>query len=497
MVTRLPTEREDPIIASKGFEKSGTGKPPATGVGLRGWPVVAVMPVLIGALWLWLAARHGVSGSLVGGLPGMLLLGTGLSNLLWTQDGRVFQFMALGAGLGTLLSLPAGLIFGPASLVLLAGSAVSFLAVGYLAIGQQPMPPGVPAPKVSPKLAFNAARDEAAMCGIVLTTSPIAIGRNAIRIRREIDAARTLFDRRGWLRKPTSYHRTPPPIENPKVQEERYKGWGFEHLTFESGYEPWPQEPGRERWMGYEANRTAHAYVLRHPGPPRPWLVCVHGIRMGSPRGGFGLFRPDHLHDDLGLNLLLPILPLHGPRRVGPVSGDRILAGDAMDSLHAGAQAMWDIRRMMTWLRESQDAPAIGVLGESLGGYAAALLSSLDNKVDCVVVCNPAVAPSSLFWSNALALTTHYLTAAGVNPETMAEVLRPVSPLALEPLVPKERRAVFAGVADRVVTAAEASALWHHWNTPRIAWFQGTHRGFLSSPQGRALLAETLRSAGM
>jgi esterase/lipase len=218
---------------------------------------------------------------------------------------------------------------------------------------------------------------------------------------------------------------------------------------------------------------------------------------MGSPKGGFRLFGPDHLHHELGLNLLLPILPIHGPRRVGLVSGDRILSGDGMDSLHAGAQAVWDIRRMIQHLKDSEASPRIGILGESLGGYVAALLASLDDNLDCVAVCNPAVDPSRLFWSNALSITSHQLRKNGVTEEKMSETLRPVSPLALAPLVPKANRAIFAGVADRVVTAAEANILWHHWDEPRIEWFQGTHRGFLSTPQGRTLLAETLANAGI
>ena len=96
---------------------------------------------------------------------------------------------------------------------------------------------------------------------------------------------------------------------------------------------------------------------------------------MGSPRPDLALFQPGYLHHELGLNLLFPILPIHGPRRVGPVSGDRILSGDVMDTVHAGAQAMWDIRRLHFWLRESEDAPAGGVIGRSLGGYVVALLS--------------------------------------------------------------------------------------------------------------------------
>ena len=105
--------------------------------------------------------------------------------------------------------------------------------------------------------------------------------------------------------------------------------------------------------------------------------------------------------------------------------------------------------------------------------------------------------PSHLFWRNALSLSTRYLKTAGVREEKMKALLRVVSPLALAPLVSRERRAIFAGVADRVVPPIEASSLWRHWEEPRIAWYQGTHHAFLRAPEGRDLLVDTLRAAGV
>jgi predicted esterase YcpF (UPF0227 family) len=462
------------------------------------WPVVAVLPVVVGALWLWWDVRSGPPGVLVGGLPGTLLLATGLSNLLWAGDARIFHFMSLGAISGVALSFPAVSVFGPAAAaVLLLLSAASFVAAGYLALGQEPVPPGVPEPRMSLGMVARAAEDELSMCSIVLTTWPLTVGRRAMRIGRELEEALALFEENGWLDDPGSYHRPPPPVEKMGSGDRRHRERGFEHLTFESSYEPWPEEPGRERWLSYERNRTAHAWVLRHPGEPRPWVVCIHGIRVGSPRGNLAFFRPGYLHHELGLNLLFPVLPIHGPRRIGPVSGDRILSGDVMDSLHAASQAMWDIRRQVSWLRTTADAPAVGVLGHSLGGYVAALLCCLENGIDCVVVANPAVDPSHLFWRNALSLATRYLKTAGVTEEKMSALLYVISPLAMRPLLSREHRAIFAGVADRVVPAAEASALWHHWRQPRIAWYQGTHRAFLTTAEGRALIAATLQTAGL
>ena len=438
-------------------------------------------------------------GTLLGVLPGTLLFATGLSNLLWSGDARIFQFMSLGALSGVLLSPPAALVFGPlAALVLLLVSAVSFVVTGYLSVSHLPAPDEVPETGLNPRLAARVAGDELSMAGIVLTTWPHAVGRRAARIGAELDDALHLFEGKGWLEDPAGYHQAPPPPEKVRSETHRYKGRKFEHLSFESGYEPWPDEPGRDRWLSYAANRTVHAWVLQHTGEPRPWLVALHGIRMGSPKGGFFLYNPDFLHDELGLNVILPVLPIHGPRKAGFVSGDRILAGDVMDSVHAGAQAVWDIRRLVSWLRlPGQDAPEVGVLGYSLGGYTAALLSGLDDDIDCVVVANPAVDPSSPFWRSSLSVSTHYLKAEGVTEERMGRLLRVVSPLAFEPTVPEDRRTIFAGVADRVVPSSEALSLWRHWNRPRVVWYQGTHRGFLRTGEGKQALTETLRASGL
>jgi hypothetical protein len=79
----------------------------------------------------------------------------------------------------------------------------------------------------------------------------------------------------------------------------------------------------------------------------------------------------------------------------------------------------------------------------------------------------------------------------------MEEVLRVVSPLALEPRVPAERRYIFAAVADRLVPPDQVRDLWRHWGCPRIEWYQGGHMTFRAHPRVVRLIDEGLRESGL
>ena len=64
-------------------------------------------------------------------------------------------------------------------------------------------------------------------------------------------------------------------------------------------------------------------------------------------------------------------------------------------------------------------------------------------------------------------------------------------------MVSHDRRAIFAGVVDRVVPPVQAHSLWRHWEEPRIGWYQGAHPRFIRAPEGREVLEDTLRTANM
>ncbi|MGB3633554.1 MAG: alpha/beta fold hydrolase [Rubrobacteraceae bacterium] len=463
------------------------------------WPFIPPLVGATGIIWAYFAVNNGIWGDVFGIVPAVLMISPSLSNVFSGGDARLSQFMCLGSFLGVVLSFPmmfvAGIFIGVLLLVL---SAASFVAAGYLAVGEDPVPVDVPEPEMGLKLSASAASDEVKMTAIILTTWPHAVGARATRVSREVDEALEMFEHNGWLENPIEFNGSPPPAENVSWSGFKHKGWNMEHLTFESGYEPWPDEPGRDRWLDHKANCTAHALTLRHREEGRPWLVCVHGLRNGSPHKSSDLFQPEFLHEELGMNLLLPYLPRHGPRRKGMVSGSPLLGGDMMELLHAGAQGSWDIRRLLSWLRlPEQSAPAVGVLGHSLGGYTAALLAGLSDDIDGVVSANPSVDPSHMFWRDGLSAATRYLKTNGTTQKKSDKLLSVVSPMSFEPRVPKEGRAIIASVADRIIPPSEPHSLWQHWDRPRVLWHQGTHFGLLRTGEGREAVKETLRDAGV
>lgn len=459
------------------------------------WSREAWVPFLAGLVWLVLGPAQGWTLTVLTVVPGSLLLGSGLGMLIFPGDRRISHYGALGGALGVVLGVPV-LLVGSAGtgLLLLAMAAASFLASGDHALRLDPHPEAVPWPARTLSLSAQVACDEAVLGTMGLTA--VYPGREEhARIRAEVAEAREQFESAGWLEKPALYHETPPPLERPDVKRRRTRGTDYEHLSFASEYAPREGEPGRERWLGYTPNRTAHAWVVRGD-PHDPWLVCFHGYQMGRPLIDLGAFDPRWLHERLGMNLLLPVLPLHGPRLIGRRSGDGFLAGDILDSLHAEAQAMWDARRLLGWVRAQTDAP-VGVYGLSLGGYNAALFASLADGLACAIPGIPLADFARAFhrhggpWQERLA-ATH-----GLSEEAMSEVLRVVSPLALEPRVPLAHRALFGGVADRLVPPDQVRDLWRHWGEPRIVWYQGAHLTFPLHREVRELVLDTLRGAGL
>jgi hypothetical protein len=277
------------------------------------------------------------------------------------------------------------------------------------------------------------------------------------------------------------------------------RGRTHERITFDSGYQPHPGEPGSQRWMSYTGNNRAYALMLRHDdsktGEQRPWLVCVHGTEMGRAELDLTLFRAWHLHEDFGLNVILPVLPMHGPRAKGLPKGAVFPGENVMDDVHGTAQSVWDVRRVIAWIRAQQPGARIGLNSISLGGYIAALVASLDDDLTCAILGVPP--------SNLVELLGRHSGLRKDDPRRMTiDLAKPigqmVSPLSMEPKVPPQGRFIYAGVADRIVhPRQQVIQLWEHWGRPDIGWYHGGHTGFFQARPVQRYVDAALVQSGL
>jgi hypothetical protein len=342
-------------------------------------------------------------------------------------------------------------------------------------------------------LAWHALRDEIVLLGL-RARRPVSDELAFDRINREVVAALDLYGRRGWLENPEGFFAPPPPLTDVTVRQVKSRRRPHERIVFDSGYAPYAGEPGTQRWVGYTANNREYALMLRHK-ESRPWLVCIHGAEMGRAALDLTLFHAWHLHEDLGLNVVLPVLPIHGPRARGLPKGAVFPGEDVMDNLHATAQAVWDVRRLLSWIRSQEPESPIGLNSISLGGYVASLVASLEDGLTCAILGVPVADLIEL-------LGRH----AGLRPDdprrrtvTLAEPIgRMVSPLSLNPRVPKAGRFIYAGIADRLVHPREQVVrLWEHWGRPEIVWYQGGHTGFFQSRPVQHFVDDALVQSGL
>ncbi len=460
------------------------------------WPKEALPAVAAGFLWLSFAYAAGWLGFLLAALPGALLLGTGVSSYLAPGERRVNHYMAIGGVIGALFGVGAFFGIGPfQGLLLIALSAASFVMAGRLAIHEVRGVEGAPHTDGSLRQAAEVAIDEALLATMSARMVLPSLDEHP-RIVAEVRQALEQFEARGVLEKPASYHQTPPPLVEPRIDDRQMGKLAYRRLRFDSEYEPVADEPGRDRWLSYTPNRTAHAWVLQHDNPARPWLICIHGYQMGSPQIDLRAFEVAQLHHQHGLNVLLPVLPLHGPRAIGRQSGDGFLGGDAMDTIHAVSQATWDIRRCIGWIR-AQGGETIGAYGLSLGGYHTAVLAAFEPELACAIAGIPATDVARLVWRHAPEALMRTVEDHGLDQAMMRRVMTVVSPLDLPPVVPKERRTLFGGSLDQLVPADQVRDLWEHWGRPRMEWYPGAHLTFGAHPNVVRVQREALREAGL
>jgi pimeloyl-ACP methyl ester carboxylesterase len=187
---------------------------------------------------------------------------------------------------------------------------------------------------------------------------------------------------------------------------------------------------------------------------------------------------------------MVPVLPLHGARAVGPRSGDFFLDGRLVETRHALCQSVWELRRLVAWAR-AQAAPSVGVYGISLGALCAALLASVETDLDHLLLGMPLCDVADVLWRHAPPDRIERMAGLGLTRARVEEWLRPVTPLARSPKLAGDRVTIFAGTGDRIVPPGQALALQRSWGGPRLEWLEAGHLTFFG-PRFRAIEAAAL-----
>ncbi|MCG5432084.1 prolyl oligopeptidase family serine peptidase [Mycobacterium sp. MYCO198283] len=273
--------------------------------------------------------------------------------------------------------------------------------------------------------------------------------------------------------KPTAPPRVSSRPANPVA--ERMAHGRVHNIRFASSFEA-VNPAMREQWRGYGRNNVVHAQHWRHEDGPRPTLCVIHGF-MGSAYLFNGQFFALPWFYRSGYDVLLYQLPFHGARaeRFSPFSGYGYFSHGMAGLSEAVAQAVYDFRSVVDYL-EFTGVDRIALTGMSLGGYTAALLATVEDRLQAVIPNVPVVTPESAFdeWFPANLLVALGRKLTGTHDEQVAASAFH-SPLNYAPVVDKDRLLIITGLGDRLAPPEQAELLWEHWDRCAFHWFPGNH----------------------
>ncbi|MBX3209548.1 MAG: alpha/beta hydrolase family protein [Labilithrix sp.] len=236
---------------------------------------------------------------------------------------------------------------------------------------------------------------------------------------------------------------------------------GVWEAAWPSAFEPFLAEVA-ERYLSRVENRTARARLYLAGSADavtrRPAIIAVHGYM-----GGQWLIEENAWPIEWllrrGLDVVLPVLPLHAGRGGAHRGAPAFPSSDPRLTNEGFRQAVTDIRTLVRWLRE-RGAPKVGVMGMSLGGYTSALTATVTDEIDFVMPMIPLASIADFAREQGR-------LGDGVRADEQHAALERanwiVSPLARPLRVPGARALVVAAENDRITPVAHAIRLARHF----------------------------------
>lgn len=227
-----------------------------------------------------------------------------------------------------------------------------------------------------------------------------------------------------------------------------------------------------DKYMRAKRNQHAHARWLRHLDGPRPCAVLLHGYMTGAYAIEERLWPVRQLFDS-GMDVVISVLPFHGPRRseARGLKPPAFPSSDPRFTIEGLRQLVADHTALFDYLLAGR-VSSLGVMGMSLGGYGAALLATLDDRLSFAVLVIPLAAIEDF------ALTHGRFTGDTREQEAqrvaMSAAQWTVSPFSRPALIKGDRVVVLAGESDFVTGVRQAQLLSDHFET-EMTTFEGGH----------------------
>lgn len=259
-------------------------------------------------------------------------------------------------------------------------------------------------------------------------------------------------------------------------------------LSFDSAFEA-VNPAMREHYARFSRNRTAWAEHWQHGDRPRSTIIVIHGF-TADPYWLNSRFLAMPWFYEQGYDVLLVTLPFHGRRqgRLSPFSGHGYFSHGFCHMNETMAHAIHDIRVFMDHL-EDQGVPQVGVTGISLGGYTAALLACVEDRLAFCVPNVPVVSIMDIMleWFPSGAIVRAGLKLADMSITDARAATAVQSALTFPVKLARNRLMLIGGAGDRLAPPKHTHILWEHWGRCRLHWFPGNHLMHLD--QGRYLKA--------
>ncbi|MCS6898624.1 MAG: alpha/beta hydrolase family protein [Myxococcales bacterium] len=284
----------------------------------------------------------------------------------------------------------------------------------------------------------------------------------------------------GYLTEPASFF-PEPPAEEGRLTRVRSLDLGLEvsDLRWRSRFVPIGKGVAA-RYASHEENHIALARLYLRTHERRPAVVLIHGY-LGGDFAIEERVMPVRWLLDQGLDVALFVLPFHGERRRRILSRPVFPSSDPRFTIEGFRQAVQDVRWLLRWLL-ARGAPAVGVLGMSLGGYTTSLLATVEPRLAFAVLLVPLACLADFAREGGRLVGTPEQQA--LQYEALKEVFRVVSPLGRPPVIPPDRVVILAGEGDRITPIAHAQCLASHFGAS-LETFPGGH--LLQLGRGRAL----------